>query len=347
MWHSLERLPLPVLIFAASWLGCVAWSTFASTTQRLSLEFFGYNAWLLFLAALVYGAAASQPNVTRQILSGAIVALDLLLLREAALFIFTFYAPANSPLLQWISEYSPGTESLALYGSLLLPLAIVRASETQTSNANSEPWHSLQTMWRVARPWAWRCLCIAPASAFIGFALATAMTESRCCSPLTAGYRRTKHRVRHTLFKVPHLAAVLTATMFIGIGAKTLDSTAHWNSETHQVLWSNATTIAKARHSRAAGRARLLQSVAAGATGRTTRSERRCRESAFAACRGRRLSRPALLVVLGRARLLAARPYTLLKSLRSNTFVLPVPAGPVVAECCSMPLPVACTRRNP
>jgi hypothetical protein len=36
--------------------------------------------------------------------------------------------------------------------------------------------------------------------------------------------------------KVPYVAAVLTATMFIGIGAKTLTGTAHLDVETHRVL---------------------------------------------------------------------------------------------------------------
>jgi hypothetical protein len=47
--------------------------------------------------------------------------------------------------------------------------------------------------------------------------------------------------------KAPQLAAVLTATMLIGIGAKTLAGTEQGNAERHRVLWSNAIVMAKAR----------------------------------------------------------------------------------------------------
>jgi hypothetical protein len=141
MWRACQRLPLHILLSAAAWLICVAWSSFSSTTQRLSLDLLGYSAWLLFLAALVYGAAVSAPNATSGILSGAIVALDLLLLREAAHFALAFFMDNGAPALAWLSEYSLGAENLALYGSLLLPLAIIQATiEPQSGPSKSQTW---------------------------------------------------------------------------------------------------------------------------------------------------------------------------------------------------------------
>lgn len=246
MWRAFERTPLHILLFAMAWLACVAWATFSSTTQRLSLDLLGYNAWLLLLAALVLSAAASQPNVTTNSLNGAIVALDLLLLREAALFAFSFYTLPDAPILRWFSQYSLGTENLALYGSLLLPLTIVRAAVEPQGNVGLQPWHQLQTVWRVVRPLGVALLCIAPAAAFIGLTLAVCMAVVTLLFTLNSKVSREETTRPAHAFKMPHVAALLTATMFIGIGAKTLAGTEQWNVERHRALWHNATTMARA-----------------------------------------------------------------------------------------------------
>jgi hypothetical protein len=248
MWRACERLPLHILLFAAAWLACVAWSSFSSTTQRLSLDFLGYDAWLLFLATLTYGLAASRRDFITNILSGAIVALDFLLLREAARFTLSFFTDNNSPVLQWLSEDSLSTENMALYGSLLLPVTIVRAAvEPQSRNSELQSGHQIQIVWRVVRPLGVAILCIAPASAFIGLAVALAMVVVTLLLTINSRLSNDTANASSRVLKVPHLAAVLTATMFITIGAKTLAGTMHWDTETHRVLWNNATAIVMAR----------------------------------------------------------------------------------------------------
>jgi hypothetical protein len=246
MWRACESLPLHVLLFAGAWLAGVVWSSFASTTQRLSFDLLGYNAWLLFLAALVYGATASAPNVATNLLNGAIVALDLLLLREAALFALSFYAPQDALALRWLSEYSLGAENLALYGSLLLPLTIIRAAEPQPAHLRLQSWQQLQTLWRLIRILGVALLCLAPTSVFISLALATTLAAVTLLFAINSRLPHQKTFLSSSVFKASHVAAVLSATMFIGIGAKTLAVTAQWDVETYGVLWNNATSIAKA-----------------------------------------------------------------------------------------------------
>ncbi|MDQ3813474.1 MAG: O-antigen ligase family protein [Armatimonadota bacterium] len=167
MWRAWEAVPPVVLLGAALWLGCLAWSSYVSTIPRLSLEYGGFLAWNLLLCALVYGYAARGLRQCRHVVVGVLTALDLAIVVGFGHYLgeyIWYWAEPNRgtlgpepPVVP--PQFTPDPAYLGHYLALLLPLAFWDASvaywwlrQSSTDNEWRRVGITMWGGWRILRP---------------------------------------------------------------------------------------------------------------------------------------------------------------------------------------------------